>query len=269
MALEFNMLKKYFKIYRVFLNNSISYEAQYRKDTIIKFIVNLLWVGMMFVTIEIIYAHTNSIIGWSKADVYLMTVLWIIADELYVTLFGSNLTNIPNKITEGELDIYLTKPANALFLISGKILQLRGFMRFLSQIPILIWLIWRFEFTVSFISIILCACLVLVAVWIDYSRVLIANTFSFWFYRIDNINQLIGNLSGLGKYPLSVWPKTVKIIFLTAIPVAFSGFVPVATLTGRWPWYGIAYAFLFAILLFFIAVKFWNFALKRYSSASS
>ena len=263
------MLKKYFKIYRVFFNNAVSYEAQYRRDTLIKFVVNLLWIGMMFITIEVIFAHTNDIIGWTKAEVYLMTVLWIIADELYVALFGTNLENLPNRITDGDLDVYLTKPMNALFAVSCRTVLIRGVMRFFTQIPILIWLIWRFDFAVSFVSIILCTLLVAVAIWVDYSRVLIANTLSFWFHRIDNVNQLIGSLSALGKYPLSVWPRTVKIIFLTAVPIAFSGFIPVATLVGRWPWYGVLYAFVFAALLFLMAVKFWNLALKSYSSASS
>ena len=262
-------LIKYFKIYRVLLSNSFSFEAQYRQDTIIKLLTNLVWVGMMFIVIEVIFLQTSAIAGWSKAEVYLMSVFWILADELFVANFGNNLWSIPNYVTDGELDIFLTKPVTPLFLVSCRTILIRAFYRFFTQLFILAWLIWQFDFAPSLVHIVLAAFLILVAVMIDYARVLIANTFSFWFLRIENVNEAIGVIGSFGRYPLSIWPKTFKILFLTALPIAFSGFIPAATLTGRWPWYGILYAFLFAGFLFYIAVKFWNFALKRYSSASS
>jgi ABC-2 type transport system permease protein len=262
-------IKKYFRIYRVLFSNSLSFEAQYRYDTIIKLLANLLWVGMMFIIIEVIFSHTTAIAGWSKPEMYLMTIFWIIADELYVALFGNNLPAISEYITHGELDQFLTKPVAPLFLVSCRSVLIRSFYRLGTQLLILGWFVWHFDVAVSGLHVVMAALLIIVAVSVDYARVLFANTFSFWFLRIENINEAIGALHSFGKYPLSIWPKTIKIVFLTALPVAFSGFIPVATLTGRWPWYGILYAFLFAGLLCLLAVKFWHFALKRYSSASS
>lgn len=263
------MLKKYFKTYYAFIENAFSYEAQYRGDTMLKLVSNILWVAMMFITIEIIFSKTSDIMGWTKPEIYLMTVLWIMADELYITFFGDNVSNITDIIADGDLDMFLTKPISTLFLISCKKISLRGFMRFLMQVPILVWLIWRFDFAVSPSAFVLCILLVGAAILIDYSRVLIGNTMGFWFNRVDNINELIGAMSALGKYPLSIWPKTLKIIFLTALPVAFSGFMPVATLVGKWPWYGVVYGFVFCAIIMGIAVAFWNYALRRYTSASS
>lgn len=263
------MIKKYLRVYKIFWENGFSYEAQYRGDTWLKLFSNLFWIAMIFITIEVIFSQTSSIVGWNKEQVYLMAVIWIIADELFVTLFLGSLSNIPLLIINGELDLYLVKPISSLFLVSAMKILIRGLYRFLTQLIVFGWLVWQFDFAVSIWHILITVLLVVVAVWVDYSRVLIANIFSFWFARIDNVNDLIGSASSLGRYPLSIWPKTLKIIFLTIVPIAFSSFIPVATLTGRWPWYGVLYAFLFAGLLFWLAVKFWNFAIKRYSSASS
>ena len=263
------MIKKYLRVYRVCIANSFSYEAQYRKDTIFKFFTNLLFIGMMFTIIEVIFGQTNAITGWSKAEIYLMTSFWILADEIYACLFSANLPFIPDAIVNGDLDLLIVKPISPLFLASMMRLLVRGFFRFLTQLIILIVILWKFHLTFSLSRSLLATALMLVAVWIDYSRVLIANTFSFWFLKIDNINEAIGYINALGKYPLNIWPKAVKILFLTALPVVFTGFIPTATLTGRWPWYGVAYAFWFAAFLFLVAVRFWNFALRRYSSASS
>lgn len=267
--LGFNMFKKYLKIYQRLIANSLSYEAQYRHDTWIKMFANLLWVGMLFVIIEVIFSQTMAIAGWSKSEIYLLTVFWVMIDELYVTFFGNNIPNLSELITQGTLDSYLTKPLAPLFFVSCKIFLTRSFYRFLTQLLILGWLVMRFDFAVSPAHIILSLLLIIVGVSVSFSMTLIANTLSFWFLRIDNINNALGMVVIAGRYPLGIWPKTFKIIFLTILPVTFTGFIPVATLTGRWPWQGILYAFIFALLLFLIAVRFWNFALTRYSSASS
>lgn len=263
------MLKKYLKIYRVFINNSISYLAQYRKDAWMNLILNFLWLGMIFTIIEVIFGQTNSIADWSKPEVYFLAIIWVLSDELFILFFGKNLEMISNIITEGRLDWLLTKPANKLFLISTYRLNIQAFYRFVIEFFILLWLVWHFDFTISIFHIILVIPLIAMGILINYSFLLILNTLSFWFFRIDNINYLYYSLSTVGKYPLSVLPKTVRVLVFTIIPIAFQAYVPVATLTGRFPWYLILYAFIFAIILFIIAIKFWSFALKRYSSASS
>lgn len=260
---------KYLRVYRTLLANSVSYEAQYRYDTWIKLTTNLLWLGMIFLVIEVVFSQTPELAGWSKPEVYLLTVFWVMVDELYATFFGGNIPLLSEIIVQGDLDAYLAKPLHPLFLTSCKIFLTRSLYRFGVQALILIWLAWRFDFALSGARIVASGFLIAVAVLITYATALIANILSFWFLRIDNINEVLESFTSLGRYPLSIWPKTIRIIALTAIPIAFSGFVPSATLTGRWPWYGVIYACIFAILLFWIAVKFWNFALKRYSSASS
>ncbi|NQV00045.1 MAG: ABC-2 family transporter protein [Parcubacteria group bacterium] len=262
-------MKKYLKIYRVFINNSISYLAQYRKDTWMNFALNFLWLGMVFVMIEVIFSQTNSIAGWDKYEVYFLTIIWIIVDELYILFFGKNIEMIPSIVTEGKLDWLLTKPANKLFLISAHKITIQALYHLILESFVLVWLVWNFDFAISIYHILLIIPLMAVGVMITYSSLLILNTLSFWFFRIDNINELFYSLNRVGRFPISFLPKTLKVVMFTVIPIAFQAYVPVATLTGRWPWYGILYAFVFTIVLFIAAVKFWNFAVKRYSSASS
>ena len=57
-------MKKYLKTYKVMLENSVSYEIQYRKNAWIKLMTNFLWLGMILLTIEIIFTYTPSLSGW-------------------------------------------------------------------------------------------------------------------------------------------------------------------------------------------------------------
>lgn len=261
-------MKHYWNVYKVFIANAFSYDAQYRSDAWLKVVISLLQVGLMFLTIDIVFSQTSSIAGWTKAEVYLMTLLLTMADELGTALF-SQIGYIPNIIAEGDLDFYLLRPINSIFLITCKYILLRAAYRFLSLIPVLVWVLFKFDFKITLSNGILGLLMFIISVFVVYSFTLIANTFSFWFPRIDNVSDAILTIKDFSRFPLDIWPKTIKILFLTAIPIAFSGFMPAATFVGKWPWYGILYAVIFCIVLFTIAVKFWNFALKRYSSASS
>ncbi|MBI2990090.1 MAG: ABC-2 family transporter protein [Candidatus Magasanikbacteria bacterium] len=258
------------RIYRRLFLNAVSYEAEYRADTWLHMFSNALWLGMMAIIIEVIYAHTPAIAGWEKHEVYLLTLLWVIVDEIFTMFVKYNMWNIPDTITDGKLDMYLTRPVGSLFLISTHTFVMRSLYRLLLlHIPVLTWIITRFHIEVRPVYIVAAILVIVCAVIIRYSVSLIINTLSFWFLRIDNINDAWEALNTMGKYPLDVFPKSIRIITLTLIPIAFDGWVSASLLIGHWPWYILLYTLFFTILLFSIARRFWYSALKRYSSASS
>lgn len=260
---------KYFRIYKVFLENALSYETQYRADTWLRLIVNVIWVGVLFALIEVIFTHTGTIAGWEKSEVYLMTVLWIIVDEIFTMTCKRGVAMLPDTITDGELDLYLIKPVSTLFLVSTKYFLMRAFYRLLIQLGVLGWLILQYDFAFNSLRIFMTFFMVLLAVLLSYSIQLILNTASFWFERITNINDAWDATRDLGRYPINVLPKTLKIITLTAIPIAFTAYVPVSVLTGKWSTLGLLASVGVTVFFFLSAISFWHFAIKRYSSASS
>lgn len=262
-------MRKYLRIYKTFLENAVSYDAQYRKDTWLHFFTNILWLVLLATVIEVIFGHTQAIAGWRKEDVYLLTVIWVMIDELYTMFFKKNMLDLSNKVTDGDLDYMLTKPVSSLFLISTPIFLMRSFYRFLVQFFILIWLVLQFDFAASAYLIPLTIIMIILGAVVHYAFTLILNTFSFWFLRIDNVNDLWNSVNGIGKYPLGVFPKFIKILAFTLFPIFFIGYGQVATLTGRWEIDLILYSIIFTVLLFLLARWFWYFAVRNYSSASS
>ena len=263
------MITKYWRLYRIFWSNAVSYESQYRADTWLKLVTNLIWIGVLFSIIEVIFNHTNAIVGWSKPEVYFLTVIWVLMDELFITLFRENFYNFSTLTVEGELDFFLIKPASTLFLVTTKKILVRAAYRFLTQLIILIWLLYHYQIALKISYIPIFILLLILGLIIQYSYSLIFNTFSFWFLRIENVNEALGTLQMSGRYPLEILPKTLKILSLTVLPIAFTAYLPVASILGRAPWQLIVYAALFALVLFLISLFFWNFAVRRYSSASS
>ncbi len=260
--------KKYLRIYSIFLKNAISYEAQYRKDTWIRLGMNILWMAMTFLFVEVLFTHTQSIGGWTKEHLYMLTFFWILVDELTVTFF-QRTTDLPNLVTDGALDFYFTKPASTLFLVTTEKVSLRGAYRLITEVILLILFWMRTDFSPTWLQMALMIVLLFAGVVVSYAVKLILNTLSFWFYRIDNINDLWISFSDAGKYPLHILPKTLRILFLSFIPVAFSAYIPAAAFFGFLPWYGVAYACVFAAFIFVASLLLWHIALKKYTSASS
>ncbi len=262
-------LKKYSKIYKVFVENGISYVTQYRHDNWLNILVHVLWLGMLFLTIEIIFGQTNAILGWSKQEVYLLTVFWSMVDEVFVIIFNGNLPRIPDVVTDGKLDLILVKPVSTLFMVSTNFFLFRGVYRLITVLFVLGWLFWHFDYGFTIWHWPLFIILALGSIMVQYAVYLIINTLSFWFLRINNINDAVRSFEVMGRFPFNVFPKTIKIIFFTVLPIAFNAYVPMSIALNRWPWYGILYAFVFVIFIFSLSIKFWHFAVKRYSSASS
>ncbi len=218
--------------------NALSYEAQYRRDTWIYLASQTLWLALLVSVVEVIFKHTASLVGWQKHEVYLLTILWVIIEECYTIFFKKNMMDLPNKVTDGQLDMILTQ----IFL-------LRGVYRMIVQIALLAYLIIHFDFAASWWHVPLTFFFIICGVFVHYAFSLILNTFSFWYMRIDNVNDLWSAVNAVGKYPLEVLPPFIKILTLTAVPIAFISYGQVATLTGRWGLQLILYGFVFTFFL--------------------
>lgn len=262
-----NRLHHHLRIYRAIAANAISYEVQYRKDTVAKMVLNLVWLGMLFLLIEIIFTHTASFAGWSKEAVYVLMLFWAVADELDIAFFNQ-VSFIPDYITDGTLDGLLIKPANTVFLATIN-LRMKAVYRLITELIMAVGIFFVFDIPVTALGLFLGVILLVTGVMALYSLRLMLNTLAFWLYRISNINDLFYMIQSLGQYPLDIYPKTARIILLTAIPVGLTGFVPALAALGNAPTSLIFLALGTSVVLFFAATRFWKFAIRRYTSASS
>lgn len=262
-------MKKYLRIYKRFLENAVSYQSVYRKDTWIEVIVLTVWVGMLFLVIDVLFQYTDAIAGWTKQDMYLMSLFWTISYELSTLVYRRSIQKLPDVITDGDLDLLLIKPVNEIFLSTLQKVEVRSIFTLLIQFGLVGWITWQYDFAVSFWHILFAVFLLLCSVAIQYSMSLMANTLSFWLLRISNINDAMWALRGVGKYPLDIYPATGKILLLTFLPVGFMAYGPLYALTTVNPWFMLLLGVSVTTLFFIASVSFWNYAVRNYTSASS
>ena len=261
-------MKKYLKIYGILIKNAISREAQFRADTWFNWLTHFSFLGFLFILFDILFKFTNTIEGWTKAEVFLLVVIFTLSQQLFHFFFRDNMWEIPTIITDGKLDAYLISPANTIFLIISRQVATKSVLRIATQLVLLSWLIYTYDFGFTFLTTIGLILLLIAGIVIQTSFYLFLNTLSFWFLRIDNINDAWFNLSQLGRYPLSVLPSTISILTFTLFPIAYQSYVPVGFGLGKLDWRFFLLTICLAIFFWITALAFWKKGLKKYESAS-
>ncbi len=262
-------MKKYFKIYSLLLKNAFSRDAHYRADTIMHWATHVIWLGMLYILVDVLFRHTNVVAGWDKASVFFLMNIFILSQQIFLFFFRDNLWQIPNTITDGRLDQYLVTPANTIFLLVSKQISLRATGRILTQMILLIWLVVHYNLIPSIMSGIILFFLVILGIIVQLAHGMILNTLSFWFLRIDNIHEAWFWFAQAGKYPLTVLPKTLWVATYTILPIAYQNFIPVGVGLGKLDLSFIGVSLLYTIGLSLLAIQFWHLGLRRYASASS
>ena len=102
-----------------------------------------------------------------------------------------------------------------------------------------------------------------------YSLWFVIATTSIWFVKIWNANEVLRSTLVSGRYPITAYPPILRTFFTFVLPVAFLTSIPVETILGRSSGLYIFLSVVLASLFLLASQKFWEFALKYYTSASS
>jgi ABC-2 type transport system permease protein len=94
-------------------------------------------------------------------------------------------------------------------------------------------------------------------------------TTAIWFVKTWNATEVLRAALSAGRYPVSAFPATVRLLFTVVLPVAFLTTVPAETLLGRGSASWILASLAVAGAALVISRAFWQLALRYYTSASS
>ena len=170
-------------------------------------------------------------------------------------------------IVSGDFDLILIKPINALFraLMGGAdVLDL-------FTIPPLIFLVGYVgaQLGPSAIQVILYILLLVNGLVIATAFHIAVLSLGIITLEIDHTIMIYRDLTNLGRLPIDIYKQPVKGILTYLIPVGTMVTLPAKAMMGLVTPMGVAISFVLGILMIVLSLKFWNFALKKYTSASS
>jgi ABC-2 type transport system permease protein len=262
-------LRKYLNVYSKFLYTSLASELEYKTNILTDLITAILsLIGSIFL-LSIFFQNTSSIGGWEFEQALIIQGIYTILNGITNTWFNPNLTEIVKHIREGTLDFVLLKPIDSQFFVSLKKITPSGFLEIILGICLLLYCIRinQINLTLSFLTLslmtIICSICVLYSLWFFIS------TTTIWFVKTWNATEVLRSFLYIGRFPLDSFSLSLRIFFSVVIPIAFITTIPSEVFLGLSELWKIFLEIIVAILFLLTSRKFWLFALKSYTSASS
>ena len=262
-------IRKYIKIYSLFLSTSIASELEYKTNVIIDFITAILsLVGSVFL-LSIFFQNTDNIGGWNFEQALIIQGIYTILNGITNTWFNPNLTEIVKHIREGTLDFVLLKPIDSQFFISLKKISPSGFLEIILGVSLLLYCLRinqiniNLGFLVLFLTTLFCSIMILYSLWF------LISTTTIWFVKTWNATEVLRSFLYLGRFPLNSFSFSLRIFFSIFVPIAFITNIPSEIYLGLAKPWEILLQLVVSVIFFKVSRNFWLFALKYYTSASS
>lgn len=166
------------------------------------------------------------------------------------------------------MDFTLLKPIDHQFLVSTREVNIFPSTNILLGLGLIGWAISGLP-NITAPDLALGAALLAAALLTVYAIWFMLATTAFWFVNVANVTELFNGVFQAGQFPITAFPSWVRVAFTFVVPVAFITTVPAEAIIGR-PHAGMALgAVAIALALFAASRRFWRFAVRSYTSASS
>ena len=262
---------RYLRIYALLFRNSLIREMSFKANFLLWTFVEVLWFLGQVLFIDVLFSHIETLGDWTKWQVVALVGTHQIIAQIFQAFFYVNVTQVPELVRTGKLDVYLTLPVDAQFAVSSKQFGVDNLVNALIGGAIVGFALSKLGVTISVGTLFLYSCAVLLGVTVHFSIMFSLSTLCFWIIRAQGLVYGYFNLFNIGRYPDSVFRGAFRWVFTWVIPVILVANVPARVLTraAEHPLEAVLQLCLTSISLFGFTRWLWNRGLARYSSASS
>lgn len=262
---------RYLRIWLAFARFGLASELAFRVNFLIKLVVEALWLAILILFFELIYARTDTVAGWSREEYFFFLGCHYALSGVIEALFLENCTHFAELIRSGDLDFYLLRPIDEQFLVTTRQVDWSTVPNVLQGAGLMVYGLvmkgWQFDAGILGLFLLLFVCGVAMA----YSFLLILASLAVWLVRNQSIMELWWLFSTLMRYPRGIFEQISLVgkFFTFVVPVLLIVSIPVETILRALD-LGFVLGMLAAtVLLLVVSRKFFRHALKAYRSASS
>ncbi len=261
-------LRRYLRVALIFAGASVSAQLEYRANFLVNLFGSLLLAGGSLLGLAVLYGDGQPLGGWSYRETVVVVGLFTFVQGYIGAFLYPNLNRMSEEVRQGTMDFTLLKPVDSQFYLSTRNVNLFRLTDVAIGAGLVVWAARGLE-GVSLPGTLLGGVLVIAALWIVYSVWFMLSTTAFWFVKVGNVTELFNGLFRAGQFPVTALPGWVRYVFTFIVPVAFVTTVPAEAITGRARPGSVLAATVVALLLGLISRRFWHFAVRNYTSASS
>jgi len=259
-------LKKYFKIWWMMSRNSFSMVLTQKLALSVFLIGKILRFVFFFGFLYFLLLGSGNLAGYSSNQIIFFYLTFNLIDVITQFLFRE-VYNFRPMIINGDFDLVLVKPLSALF----RVLMGGADIIDLITIPPLIILTIYFGALLhpNLVLIIYYLLLLFNGFIIATAFQIIVLAFAIVTLEIDHMVMIYRDVTSLGRLPIEIYKEPLRAFLTYLIPVGIMITLPAKAMMGLAGPLGILSAFAVGIVAIFISLKFWKYALTKYTSASS
>lgn len=264
-------MRRYLEVYWLMIRNSLIREMSFKANFLLWLVVEGLWFVGQIIFLEVLYSHVNEIAGWSKWECILLVATHQIIAQIFQGFFFVNLSELPELVRTGKLDLMLLLPIDSQFAVSTRKFGLDSLVSALVSIFVVIMSLTKLGIVPHVQQVILYILCIALGLGIHYSILFGLATMSIWIIRAQGLIYGYFNVFNIARHPDTVFRGIFKLIFSWVIPVIIVANVPARVLARGLdsPWPGVFHLAAATVIVVCAVRAFWFFALRRYSSASS
>jgi ABC-2 type transport system permease protein len=260
---------RYLRLLLVLYRTSLQTDIEYRADFYTRVVASLLGLVTTVGALSVAYTYTSNIRGWTFAQALVLVAIYWLTEGLIEMFIAPNMRAVMGQVRDGTLDFVLLKPVNAQFLASFRTVNIWRAANVLMGIGVLVYTLSRLSLQVGPREAVLFAVALASGLVIMYAFWIALVTLTFWFVRIDNLEQVLWQAFEAGRYPMEIYPRWLQGALTYAVPIAFLITVPASALAGRLGAGGVLVAVAVAAVALVLASAFWWWGTKHYTGASS
>jgi len=269
------IVSRYLRIGARFARNGLVRELSFRTNFVVTVLSEVMWLGMMLIFVEIIFANTKNVRGWDNHQYLFLLGTHFVISSIFETFFFGNLQRLSELIRTGGLDFVLLKPASPQFLLSFERVDYSSCANALLGVSLCVYAAQKLGVHIGALNVALFALLVLSGVATLYALMFIFSTSSVWFIRQTSAAHFWFYLTSCAKYPAEIYQPLARGVLWFAltfvIPVLIVANLPANAMVrqGQFhPWL-VGYALFASVVLVILSSVIFRWALRWYRSASS
>jgi ABC-2 type transport system permease protein len=264
---------RYLRLLASLARFSLLGEMAFRANYLLKVFVEVLWLGLLLLFYDTIFARTDAVGGWTKPEFLFFLGCYTALEGLLETFVLGNCSEFGELVRTGELDVILLRPIDAQFLVSFRRVEWSSVPNVILGGVLMSWGLagigWRFDalrlaaFAVTF------AC----AAGMAYSFLIMLAATAVWLVRNQSLYELWWLFTSLMRYPREIfsgrWAAPLGKLFTFVIPVLLVINVPATTMVKALEPALAAFMVAVTLILLLVSRRVFQRALMSYRSASS
>lgn len=169
-------------------------------------------------------------------EVLLLQAIFTTSLGISTTLFDGVLWSTMTYIREGNFEVVFLKPVSPLYYLMVSTCQPDCFGLVLGGVLLFVVAVCHVG-AIAWTGWLACLLLFLAGVAVMAGIGLLMAAISFKWVGNSRIPEIFDSILGLGKYPISIFPRAIQAFATFLMPVAMVGYYPAAALLGRLnPW---------------------------------